>query len=463
MPTRATWFTGQTTRGHSVRCNGIPLDRSLPTMTQALCDAGYRTHGIGKIHLRPFGTLKDADPATLDPGDWPESGTLWREGRIASMPTPYYGLQSLDYIGHHGAAAYGDYRAWLLRQEPDADRLWKEADDRTGEGPETVWTSKLPAELHYCHYMADCGEQFLRDRARDASPFFLWCSCPDPHPPYTCAPEWADMYDPADAVMPMRREGELDDLPPQYKVLYEQGGKSAGRFAPCKDISDDQVRRVRAMVYGMISQIDHMVGRVVDEAERLGLLENTVVVFMADHGNLMGDHWLFNMPPSHLDGTTRVPSVWSWPRGFQENVVSEALVSHLDFAPTILDLADVPIPEGDVPATPECDEQLPAWSGHSVARVLTGEADTIQDGVIIENDEDYWGDRLRTLVAGDACITVYPGRPYGELFDLREDPGQLHNLWEDPTRRDLRLEMQAQLLEKLALTDSRLPRRLCHA
>ena len=462
MPTRATWFTGQTTRGHGVRCNGIPLDRSLPTMTGALCAAGYRTHSVGKVHLRPFGTLKDADPASLDPVDWPESGELWKRGRVAALPMPYYGLQSADYIGHHGTNAYGDYRTWLLRQESDADRLWREADDRTGEGPETVWTSKLPEELHYCSYMAARAGDFLRDRARDGQPFFLWQSCPDPHPPYTCAPRWAEMYDPADMPLPTRREGELDDLPPHYRTLYEHGGKSAGRFAPCT-VPDEQVRRVRAMVCAMVGQIDHMVGSVLDEAERLGLLDNTVVVFMADHGNMLGDHWMFNMPPCHLDGATRVPSIWSLPGAFREGAVSDALVSHLDFAPTVLDLAGVPIPEGETPATPECEAQLPPWPGHSLRPVLTGEAEAVQDAVIIENDEDYQGDRLRTLVTQDAYLTVYPGRPYGELFHLREDPAQLHNLWDDPARRGLRLEMQARLLEKLALTDSRLPRRLCHA
>jgi len=462
MPTRSTWFTGRTPRGHGVRCNGIPLDRRLPTMTQALADAGYQTHGIGKIHLRPFGTLKDADPATLDPTEWPESVWMWNSGRVASLPAPYYGLQSVDYICHHGSAATGDYRRWLLRQEPDAQRLWTEADDATGTGPERVWTSKLPSELHYCHWMGDRAVDFLSDRGRDRDPFFLWVSCPDPHPPYTCAPEWARMHDPADMPVPIRREGELDDLPPHYRRFFDEGGKSAGRFAPT-DVPDDQIRRLRAMVCGMIGQIDHMVGRVMDEAERQGLLEDTVVVFMADHGNFMGDHYMFNMPPCHMDGATRVPCLWSWPAQFRQGVVSDALVSHLDFAPTVLDLAGVPIPEGDAPEAPEAEGQLPPWPGNSMLPLLAGEVERIQDGVIIENDEDYLGERLRTLITEDYYITVYPGREYGELFDLREDPGQLHNRWDDPACRQARLEMQAKLLEKLALTDDRLPRRLCHA
>lgn len=462
MPTRATWFTGRTPRGHRVRCNGIPLDPSLPTIGEALIRAGYRTHGIGKIHLRPLGTFKGADPQSLDPHRWPESVWMWANDRIQGLPTPYYGLQTVDYICHHGPNAHGDYRRWLLQQKPDAQRLWTEADDRTGEGPETVWTSKLPEELHYCHWMADRAIEFLRGAASGGQPFFLWVSCPDPHPPYTCAPRWARMYNPADVPMPIRREGELDDLPPHYRMFFEHGGKSAGRFAPT-NVPDEQVRRVRAMVYAMVSQIDHMVGRIIDEAAALGLLDNTIVVFMADHGNMLGDHWMFNMPPCHMDGTTRVPSIWSWPGKFIEGGVIDSVVSHIDFAPTILDLAGVPIPEGNVPDPPEAEGQLEPWPGRSLAPILTGQAASVRDAVLIENDEDYLGERLRTLVTQEWYITVYPGRPYGELFDLVNDPGQLHNLWDDPGYQRVKSELQARLAEELALTDDRLPRRLCHA
>ncbi len=462
MPTRATWFTGRTPRGHGVRCNGIPLNPALPTITQALVDAGYRTHAIGKVHLRPFGTFKGIDPAELDPAQWPESRWMWENGKIAGVPTPYYGLQSVELIAGHGGGAVGDYRTWLLRQRPDALQLWSEADDKTGEGPDAVWTSKLPEELHYCHWMAERAIEFLKDRARDGQPFFLWVSCPDPHPPYTCAPRWARMYDPADVPMPIRREGELDDLPPHYKMFFERGGRSAGRFAPT-NVPDDQIRRIRAMVYAMISQIDHMVGRVVDEAQRLGLLKNTIVVFMADHGNFMGDHWMFNMPPCHMDGSTRVPCIWSWPGHFREGIATDALVSHIDFAPTILDLAGVPIPEGEVPDPPEAEEQLPPWPGRSFKPLLAGEGESIREAVIIENDEDYLGERLRTIITREWYLTIYAGKPYGEMFNLRDDPGQLHNLFNDPGYRQQRLELEAQLAHELALSADRLPRRLCHA
>ena len=102
-------------------------------------------------------------------------------------------------------------------------------------------------------------------------------------------------------------------------------------------------------------------------------------------------------------------------------------------------------------------------AGQVLTPLLEGRATSVQPAVVIENDEDYLGLRLRTLVTDRYQLTVYPGQPYGELFDMQEDPGQLHNLWSQPRHAGLRHDLQALLLERLVLTDNRLPRRLAHA
>lgn len=88
---------------------------------------------------------------------------------------------------------------------------------------------------------------------------------------------------------------------------------------------------------------------------------------------------------------------------------------------------------------------------------------TSQASVVAENDEDYLGLRLRTLITERYQLTVYPGYEFGELFDLQEDPHQLYNLWAEPQLREVRRDLQIQLLERLVETDNRLPRRLSHA
>ncbi|MFQ6097301.1 MAG: sulfatase [Armatimonadota bacterium] len=464
MPTRATWFTGRTPRGHRVRCNGIPLDASLPTITDALRRAGYATHGIGKHHLRCWGTLRDADPDSLDPLEWCESRHMWHNGRINAIPTPYYGLERVDFTGGNGNAIYGDYAPWVLQREPDAYSIMAPPPPREGEyALRRVWDNDLPPDLHYIAWMTERAIAALRRFASQRRPFLLWHSFPDPHPPYTAPRPWCRMYDPADVPPPNRRPAELDDLPPHYRTLFESRMLTSGCMG-LTNIPDDHIRRMRAMAYGMVSHVDHHVGIVLRELDRLGLAESTVVVFMSDHGRCLGDHWLDNMPPAHYDEVLRVPCLWRYPGRFTAGAASDALVSALDFAPTILALARLPIPEGPAPTTPEAPAQPPPWPGRSLLPLLTGDADSVQDSVIAELDEDYLGLQLRTLITRDFWLTIYGGdRDIGELYDLRDDPNQLHNRWNDPRCQTFKRELQAELLYRLTETGSALPRRLCHA
>jgi len=96
MPARATMFTGLTPRGHRVRMNGIPLDQSIPTFTEALRQAGYQTHCVGKIHLRTSAPPNGVPLDEVDPSEFPECRPLWLNGTITDLPIPFYGLESVD-------------------------------------------------------------------------------------------------------------------------------------------------------------------------------------------------------------------------------------------------------------------------------------------------------------------------------------------------------------------------------
>jgi arylsulfatase len=463
MPARATLFTGLTPRGHQVRTNGIPLAYQIPTMTEALRAAGYRTHGVGKIHLRPFGIPNGAHPDELSPDEFPESQDMWLAGRVSSLPTPYYGLDRVEFAGGHGHWIWGDYLRFLRQQRPEGERLLSREDGSpTRFGAEQSWVSAVPDELHHSTWVGERAAAFLREQASRPEPFFLWCSFPDPHHPYCPPHPWAEMYEPADVPLPARREGELDDLPPHFKAIFKNSFQLSGRGGRTR-IGDDQIREIVALTYGMISLVDKNIGRVMETLEQLGLRENTVIVFMSDHGDMMGDHWMLNKGPFHFDGLLRIPFIWSWPGRFPAASRTQFLANHLDFAPTVLDLAGVPIPEGQTPRTPEAPLMPPPWPGMSLAPLLSGQEVATREAIVVENDEDYLGLRLRTLITPDHQLTVYGDQPYGELFDLREDPQQLHNLWSSRSHSALRAQLEGQLLHRLIQTDSALPRRLCHA
>ena len=470
MPGRSTLITGLTPRAHGVRTNGIDLDPGIPTIVQALADAGYRTHSTGKTHFRTMRLPLGSDPDTADPLIHCESSELWQVARVTRIPTPYYGFQSVDWTGGHGNV-FGDYRTWLRTQDPDGvAKLTREGGTPPETGAEQSWKMSLPPELHYNTWIADRTISFLDSVGEQ--PFFAVCSFPDPHHPFATPDPWYSMYDRSSVPAPVRREGELDALAPFFREVYETPLRLSGRMRPT-NVPDEQLREITAITYGMISFVDEQVGRVLDSLDRLRLSDNTVVIFTADHGDLLGDHWLLNKGPFHFDGLLRVPSIWRLPGRFGEGVVSDALASHLDFASTVLDLAGVAAPEGGarwpVAAESEATRQLRALPGRSLAPLLTGQAGRIQAAVLVENDEDYLGLRLRTLVTEQHQLTVYVGddgeQDFGELFDLREDPAQVHNLWRspEPAHRQLKLELKERLLAELVRTDNRLPRRLNHA
>jgi arylsulfatase A-like enzyme len=463
MATRSTWFTGRTPRGHGVRCNGIPLRNDIPTMPEALQQAGYRTHSIGKIHINPWLPHKDYDIDKLDPKEWPEAVPLWDSGRITQLPKPYYGLETADALCGWWSGNYGQ---WLKEREPNFRELVKPPascsinEQGMLDSPDVSYPSRLPAKLNYTQWATECSDKFFKSVKNQ--PFFLWHSIPDPHPPFSVAEPYYSMYKDCKIPEPIRHKEELEKLPPHYRKLFNDGIKTAGRIAKTnipREIEDAALRTV----YGIISQWDDMVGRILDQLEENGLMGNTIIVVMSDHGQMLGNHWMHNMPPTHLDGVLRVPSIWYGPKYFNANKVSPALISHLDFAPTILDLAEVAIPEGKVPPQPEAREQLPPWPGKSIMPILKGEKEKVQDSVIAENDADYLGLRQRTVITESWHLTCYIGKEYGELFDLKNDPDQLHNLWSDPKHKKNKHDLQILLMERFAETDSTLPRRIGHA
>lgn len=462
MPSRATMFTGLTPRGHGVRTNGIPLDKSLPTLTSALKEAGYQTASIGKLHFSNY-WLNDEVKEHVNLKDFLEVRRFWEEGKVSDIPTPYYGFEHVDITLGHGSFTGGHYAKWLKEKHPEAwQTLQSEGVTPSPSGAEQSGTFPLDESLHHTAYVANRTIDYL-DRLEPNTPFFLFCSFPDPHHPYQLPKEWESMYSPDEVVPPVFREGEFDDLAPFFKDIFENDTQLSGRGKATK-VSQEHRLEFIARTYGMVSLIDKYVGKMLTALEEKGLRANTVIVFMSDHGDMLGDHQLLNKGPFHFEGLLRVPMIWSWEGQFKQQQ-SQALMSLLDFAPTVLELAGIPIPEG--PASNEAPLQPPALSGRSQVPVLTGQKTRVQESILVENDEDYLGLRLRTLITPTHKLTTYTGsrgpEPYGELFDLENDPNELHNFWHEPEFERVKLELMQKLHYKIVETDAAVPRRLSHA
>ena len=475
MPARATMFTGLTPRGHRVRMNGIPLDESIPTFTEALRQNGYHTHCCGKIHLKPSQTPHGVPIEELDPREWAESKVLWDAGRITDLPSPFYGLDGVDFVNGHGTSSFGNYSQWLRKEHPREAPLFFDAVPLEPPSPAfDLFNRKsfkwaLPAELHPMTYIADRTIDFLNARGqsqRDAEgnqPFCLMCSIQEPHSPFAPPKEYAFRFDPAEVPPPIGREGELDGLPPHFRAMVETDLVTSGNKGEAMNLTEPYRAECAAHYYALIEMLDDQVGRVMDALRANGLDQDTIILFVADHGEALGDHGLWGKGPYHIDGVIRVPCFVSWPGRTGPGTQHDGVVSLLDFAPTMLDLAGVPIPEKNVAREPEAPDAPPAWQGRSLVPVLTGEGPSTDSSALVEMDEDYLGFKMRTLVTKRYRLTCYSGHPYGELFDLENDPDELHNLWDDPASHGLRRDLQAQLLDKIMETDISLPRQKCRS
>ena len=446
MPARASMFTGLLPRDHGVRINGQSLRTDLPTLPGVLADAGYRTHAAGKLHLTPW-VPKVSPPDTKR---YPECLEYWNAGAIEQFPEPYYSFQTVDFVGGHTSYVYGPYRQWLVEQGGDPAMLTPAKALEAPTGAPNTYKMSLPEELHYNRYIADSVIRVIDETTpEDAPPFFAWCSFPDPHVPIAPPAPYCELYSPKDVDLPVRRDGELADLPDVYRRILS--GELRPNGTDNRGVTDDHWREMIALTYGMVTHVDAEVGRVLDALERAGLAQNTILVFVSDHGDMLGDHGLLWKAFYTFRGCINIPFIVYAP-AMPGGRVSEALVSQIDLIPSILDLCGLPMPGSDWTEQETTFERgsivpLRTYPGRSWKGLLEGALDSIRDSVVIENDDPTCGYQVRTLATDRHRLSIYPGTDDGELFDLEHDPDELTNLWYDPTHAGLRLELAARLLD----------------
>jgi arylsulfatase A-like enzyme len=445
MPNRATMFTGRYPKAHGLRENGLVLSETEPILPGILRAEGYQTASFGKIHLSPFQMKKEFAEGKYD---MLESHDYWDEND--DLELPFRGFEHVYYVGGHVDYTFGHYKHWLEEEHPGMhEKMDIDHALLPPTGARTSWKLSIPEELHYNTKIADETIEFLKTCDHDR-PFFVWCSFPDPHFPFAAPRPYCDQYD-ADEITfsPARREGELDLLPPYFRDSYEGKGEFGVWLGDVCNIADEHYREMLAHTYGMISMVDRNIGRVMRALEELALAERTIVVFMSDHGELLGDHWLIYKGPFLFDGLVRVPTVWRLPEGGDAGRKNAGPISTVDFCPTILDLLDIPAHDG--------------VQGVSYKQVLRGEKQEIRDSVYVEFDTTLYHQRLRQLRTTDWAITYHPGKDYGTLFHLRDDPDELYNLWDDADYQKVKGELLVELLEETSLADNWLPQTTINA
>jgi arylsulfatase A-like enzyme len=459
QPNRASLMTGRLPSAHGLRMNGRELSLGERSFVDTLRTSGWRTALVGKAHLQNITVVPTAWPAAgqprLDearavfPGLYgQEVWKRWEEDPQHELALPYYGFEDVALTIGHGDDQHGHWRRWLRRQTPDADRLIGPANAIPTPGLALAalgqaWRTRLPEELHPTHWIASETCARLERLAKDDAPFFIQCSFPDPHHPYTPPGRYWDAVRPGDVTLPPGFHATPTNPPPPLQFLRAQrqaqpGFKPAyGSFA----CSEQEAREAIALNHGNLACIDNGVGRVLGTLRRLGLENDTVVMFTADHGDLMGERGLLFKGGLHYGALTRVPFIWRDPARPAAQPVSQALAQTIDIPATVLERAGITPTNG--------------MQGRSLLPVMDGSVAAVRDALLIEEESqrrDFGLDRrvrMRTLRTATHRCTLWHGQDWGELVNLQEDPLELHNLWDEPQAQGVRQHMVEQLVQTM--------------
>ncbi len=435
QPARASLLTGLLPLTHGVWDNGIDLRDEVADLGFAaeLSRQGYHTGLVGKAHFSTYHTFE----ATGRP-ECRQSTHLFDEG----WHGPYMGFDEVEIVlaghntflpmkpphglhyeawYHHGGKGDALDEAYGRRMRPDT-------------GAAQTHHSGLPPTWHNSTWVADRTIAFL-ERNKDR-PFCLWASFPDPHHPFDCPVPWSLLHPPESVDLPVHRELDLDRRPAWHRQSLESkpvlANERLRRFreegSRVVRQSEAQLREMIANYYGMISLIDHNVGRIMAGLQAAGLSDNTIVIYTSDHGDLLGDHGLYLKGPTPYDGLLRVGLIAAGPDVPVRRVVDDP-VSLMDLCPTIHDLAGVgpamdmhgqsllPLVQGGGERTFACSE----WKVHPS-----------RCGVALD---------LRTVRTKRHRLTVERESGEGELYDFVNDPAECDNLWQDPGAAAVRKEL----------------------
>ncbi len=356
----------------------------------------------------------------------------------------YYGFQEIDLVNGHGSGNSGD--GWkAAREEIVPDWQERRKARKKLDGVPSTHEYEYPLEIHSSNYIADKTEEFLKEP--NDRPFFLHVSFPDPHHPFTVPEPYASLYKPEDMPAPLPPVTEsVDATKLQLNVFHNDSSKPVeGRDAervigtPPENYSEYTTRNwqiSKAIYYGMTTLMDDAIGRILDTLEETGLAENTIVVFLSDHGEYMGDHGFLGKG-FHYDSVIRTPLIFAGPSIKQQRI--DEVESVLDIAPTLLDMVGVDEPEGT--------------QGISLKEALNG-AEAPRDAAMTENDDDFGPMYVRTLTTKDWKLTYYLNQPLGELYDRKNDPDEMVNLWNSSKHAGIKGELTQRLLsEVMAATD----------
>ncbi len=436
-PSRMSYYTGRYPISHGATWNRVPLSVGEVTFGEMLRDAGHSLALAGKTHVMP--DLNGLSRLQLNGGDLAD---VLRRGSFDEIDR---------YDGHHAPGAESGYAAFLRSKGYTGADPWTDhvisAVDANGHIV-SGWNMRnvhLPSRVSEAHsetaYMTDQAISYMQKMG--SQPWVLHLSYVKPHWPYMAPAPYHAMYT-ADQCLPVVRSA--DERANAHPVLaaYRQQEECVS-FQ-----SDDCIRTVRPAYQGLISQLDDHLGRLFDHMASSGQLDDTLIIFTADHGDFLGDHWL-GEKELFYDTVQKVPFIVVDPRAAANatrGTVEQRFVEAVDVVPTVLEALNIALPSHRL-------------EGRSLLPLLHGQTQSDwRSFTYSELDYSYRAARLSLGKNVHECrafslrnarwrYVYWLGEPE-QLFDLQADPNEFQDLGRDASTTAIRAELRTQLLDFLA-------------
>ncbi len=452
MPNRATLLTGLYPNVHGVRSNGMILSKEVPTLTGTLRKRGWHTVAIGKIHhqfwMAPFRhNVKSSEDIVSWVKDKRQKFPV-----CENFPIPYYDYEKVELVIGNGTICSGHYTDWLEEKNPrvadDVKRRCKNYDYLF-----SLYCDPIPEELYNTTYVKERTINYLEEYTEgkyDDKPFYLHCSFPDPHYPIFPPKSFQNMYKPEDIELPESFDHVSSLYDHEYLGRHLKNPPFKQAFL--RESTEEEIRKITALTYAAIGYVDSCVGQILARLENLGLSDNTIIVFSSDHGDLMGDHGLLFKGPCPFNGVLQLPLIWKVPGLTKKGSITKSLVSSIDYPKTILNLLEI-----------EERYHPPDMQGYDITPVFSNPDIKIREAVYIENDEEIGPlkSRLRHLITEDYKLTLYEEqRNFGDIYDRKNDPLELNNLWYDKSFKGQRCKLIELLTYESLSAQSRYPKRV---
>lgn len=464
-PARVSMLTGQYPTRHGAYQIGMEAVPALegPTLPRLLAEAGYATANIGKTHyiarkLEEKHIAGSPRPELPDP-DPPES--FWED-----FDGPYIGFDFVRHCQSHTCdqAPNGHYRAWLKRRGRNLDHL-HHAKDASGKvirklepaiGP---WA--IDPEDHQTAWITEESMVWIGAQQAQRKPWFCMVNYQDPHPPFVCPEPYYHEVDMRGVDLGGMRAGESEGKPTPLRNYMEgrywtdETGQSLGcpinRNVPAIGLNKLDKEAVAAAIrayLGMVNMVDDYLGRLFAHLQRIGAWENTLILFTSDHGEQLNRHGLWGKGPAMFDDNLRIPAILAWPGKTAGPISERAMFNLVDILPTFLEAAQLEVP--------------PGVQGISQMPVLNGETRCVRDWALIDflASSRY---HLQALVYEEHKLVIDRDREEGELYDLKTDPDQFENRFDDPASTERKMRMMHKLCQVNMEVAGTMPTRVSHA